>query len=84
MAAAAPKGDEMELAEDQSAIIEVLPELYRCFLYQNRYTSPLNIMFFFLKFRMLILLFCVPLDRKGWSPKQWNSSFLRSCLFYWA
>ena len=33
---AAATGDESELAENHLAVIEALPELYQCFLHQNR------------------------------------------------
>lgn len=36
--------DESELGEDYSAVIEALPELYQCFLHQNRYTISLQLL----------------------------------------
>lgn len=44
MAAAASGDDDSELAEDHSAIIETLPDLYQCFLHQNRYIISLQLL----------------------------------------
>ena len=44
MAAAASGDGDSELAEDHSAIIETLPDLYQCFLHQNRYTISLQLL----------------------------------------
>ena len=43
MAVAASGDDDSELAEAPSTVIEALPELYQCFLYQNRYTNTISL-----------------------------------------